>query len=353
MTFYEMPPRLRTDPLRRLSRFFLCGSLILASANGAAALSTKDVMPEFLGIKDWIGTDPLSRKDFEGKITLVFFWDYACLECAEDAVILNQWYYKYSMDAFDIVGVHTPQFEFEKNLDYVKRAVKKLGIKYPIAADLDSRLWNLYNNLGRPSYYFIDTRGRIRYVESGGQDYAKWEKMLQDLFKESGRASKEKISTQAAPQKDSQTTASLYLGSRRLSGFGNREPVRSDTPRIFKRPDRIERGRFYLEGKWQIDEEGFKLSESSGGLFIPFHASKVFVVIGSDSPGKQKAEIRIDGKALSDADRGKDVPKKKSAFVIKDPGLYEIVDLQKRPGDHDLEIQFLEAGEKIYALKFE
>lgn len=301
-------------------------------------------MPEFQGISEWINSPPLTKAKLKGKVVLVDFWTYSCINCIRTFPHLLDWYQRYKKQGFVIIGVHSPEFDFEKDTNNVKAAINKYKITYPVALDNEMKTWTAFNNRFWPAHYFIDAKGRIRYTHFGEGKYEESEKVIQDLLAE-----------QAATIAETQPAKAKKPGAR---------PAEEDLSQIespetylgFSRRDRlITSGRplqlneWNLEGKWGVQSERITLKEGSGKIRFRFKARKVNLVMHPGAaPGK--ALIRLDGQPVSPQKAGRDV---KDSFVnIAEPRLYEIVNSGPKAEEHTVEIEILTPGVAAYAFTF-
>lgn len=303
--------------------------------------------PEFVGISNWINSDPLTIKELRGKVVLVDFWTYTCINCIRTLPHVTSWYKKYKDDGFIVVGVHTPEFEFEKDTGNVVNATKQYNITYPVAQDNDYLTWRAYNNRYWPAKYLIDKDGKIRYYHFGEGDYDKTEMAIQELLKEKGSSvssALEKIPDSTPATRNSPET---YLGSARMQYYypsgslsnGTKNLELEENPTIHS---------FSLGGGWEISEE-FSKSQSNSTLTYHFYADKVFLVM---KPEKVNSKIKIflDGKLISDENSGNDVTD--GTVTINTDRLYNLVDLESGPETHVLKIEFLDPGIEAFAFTF-
>jgi thiol-disulfide isomerase/thioredoxin len=286
--------------------------------------------PEFVGIEQWLNSDPLTLGQLQGKVVLVDFWTYSCINCIRTLPYLTGWYEKYKDQGFVLVGVHTPEFAFEKNTENVKTAIKRHKINYPVAQDNNYGTWTAYNNRYWPAHYLIDQQGRIVYVHFGEGQYQETEATIQQLLgiEQEQEMVEENIRREVR-------TPEVYLGLRRLEFLTEEQsPSRFSQQYIF--PKELPSNFFALEGQWLFDDESIKLAGNSGKLKLDFYAKDVHLVAESE----QGAEIRIlvDGQLVQ-------------TIQVKDSKLYTLFegDISKA---RVLEIEIKGSGFRAFAFTF-
>ncbi len=296
------------------------------------------------GISEWINSNPLSEADLKGKVVLVDFWTYSCINCIRTLPHLNEWHKKYKDNGLIILGVHSPEFDFEKKKENVEAAVKKYNIEYPVALDSEHATWNAFNNQYWPAHYLVDAKGNVRHHSFGEGHYAETESAIQNLLLEAGLLTLDKIVAPKELLPDANFrnigTPEIYLGYLRINNLGNKDAgARPNEPHTFVEPMEIEENRFYFVGDWTIGSEASELTEGSGKLILRYKAGKVNIVAGS----KDGAEIPI--KILLD---------KKSApeVIISSPQLYNLVNTAGDGVWHTLEIRIPRPGLRVFTFTF-
>ena len=320
----------------------------------AAKLATKTQMPEFFPDTQWLNTNPLTRKDLEGRVVLITFWNYTSVPCLKQLARLKTWQTRYLENHFQVIAIHTPYYSFEKFPENVQNAVKKLGISLPVAVDSEGLLWQAYNRPAKPGYFIVDGRGRIRARSPEKPEEAKEKAVLEDLLREQG----ETLSEETAPVKEikeSTATGEITFGSRRLSRFGNETRPRAEIPFSFKLPADLKTGFFYLSGAWTLEDEKAVALQKGSSLTIPFQGSRVFLIAGSPRNNPLRARIRIDGQPLTKKTLGLDAKLESGAGIveIKDDRLYEAAANLKPGSDHRLEVTLEDPDAFLYAAVFE
>ncbi len=306
------------------------------------------VAPEFVGTEQWFNTPgdkPLTLRSLRGRVVLVDFWTYSCINCIRTLPYLKAWDAKYRKDGLTIVGVHTPEFPFEREASNVQTAIDENGIRYPVVQDNEQATWNAYGNQYWPAEYFIDAQGRVRYVHFGEGEYGEKEKVIRDLLAEAGRTVKGKeTQVHAVAPSATVTTPETYLGAARAERFTN--PMLSPGSHDFTAPKSLPANEFAYHGKWRITLES-AIAEEGASLDLNFGARRVYLVLGS--PGQdRKVRVLLDGQPISAADAGSDVHD--GAVTVTGQRLYNLVDLPK-VGHHVLTLE-PEAGVEGYAFTF-
>ena len=283
--------------------------------------------PEIKGISNWLNSPPLEISSLKGKVVLVDFWTYSCINCIRTLPFVTAWYEKYKDHGFVVIGVHTPEFEFEKKTDNVRNALKMFGVNYPVAQDNSYSTWNSFINVYWPAKYLVDKDGHLRYQHSGEGMYAETEKAIQTLLAETGQLVPQEILSMPDQTPRTRLTPETYLGKSRMKKFSP----------AFK----------YL-GEWIIENE-FGESSPGSSLELDFYANKVFLVIIPDS-STDIITLTLDGMPLRSDVAGKDVVNGKVLLTI--PRLYELIDLRGNPGEHILRLDFGHKGTKVFAFTF-
>jgi len=306
------------------------------------------VAPEFVGTEQWFNTPgdrPLTLRGLRGRVVLVDFWTYSCINCIRTLPYLKAWDAKYRKDGLTIVGVHTPEFPFEREASNVQTAIDENGIRYPVVQDNEQATWNAYGNQYWPAEYFIDAQGRVRYVHFGEGEYGEKEKVIRDLLAEAGRPVKgAETQVHAVAPSATVTTPETYLGAARAERFTN--SMLSPGSHDFTAPKALPANEFVYHGKWRITLES-ATAEAGASLDLNFGARRVYLVLGS--PGHdRRVKVLLDGQPISSADAGTDVHD--GAVTVTGQRLYNLVDLPE-VGHHVLTLE-PEAGVQGYAFTF-
>jgi thiol-disulfide isomerase/thioredoxin len=318
------------------------------AANGETNLPVLGIAPEFVGNQRWFNTPgdrPLTLSSLRGRVVLVDFWTYSCINCLRTLPYLTAWDKKYRKDGLTIVGVHSPEFPFEKEASNVEEAIERNGIHYPVAQDNELATWNAYGNQYWPAEYFIDARGEVRYVHFGEGEYGEKEKVIRDLLAEAGKEVRGKeTDVKAVAPSLTVSTPETYLGAARAERFTN--PMLSPGTHDFSAPAQLPANEFAYHGRWRISLDSATAAGGSS-LDLNFGARRVYLVLGS--PGRdRKVRVLLDGKPIAAADAGSDVHG--GAVTVTGQRLYNLVDLPK-VGHHVLTLE-PEAGVEGYAFTF-
>lgn len=319
------------------------------------SLPDRGEMPEFRGISVWLNSKPLSRETLKGKVVLVDFWTLSCVNCVRTLPHLKAWHERYRDSGLVIVGVHTPEFGFERERAAVEAAVRRFDIAYPVALDDDYETWKAYRNHYWPAHYFVDRTGRVRYHHFGEGGYAHSEAVLRSLLSEDGTPLPDATDTEDRTETDFDKigTPETYLGYERLEYLGSPEPV---NPRGVARYSPVMRPAanvFYLDGDWEISREWAAPRSENAALIYRFQASRVNLVMDADGEARTVL-IELDGGPLKDDELGADAERDEDTTVIKvnEGRMYELVDARGKYGEHGLRLTFPEPGVRLYAFTF-
>jgi len=308
--------------------------------------------PELRGIAGYLNTDPnISIAGLKGKVVLVDFWTYTCINCIRTLPYLKGWHETYEDDGLVIIGVHTPEFTFEREYDNVKAAVDKNEISYAVVQDNDYRTWRAYENRYWPRKYLIDIDGFIRYDHIGEGGYAQTEDVIQDLLKERmerlGRAATiedAKVSDTVDVTFGQINTPEIYFGYKFARGnFGNVEGYKPGKVVHYVLPDDRKENKAYIEGDWRNDEDGMELISERAKIILEYDAKVVNIVAGSENG--TEIEILVDGKPVSSVDVVDGL------LTVQEHKLYNVVDGETY-GKHVLEIIVKEPGFQIFTFTF-
>jgi thiol-disulfide isomerase/thioredoxin len=315
--------------------------------------------PELAKISGYINSKPFTLADLRGKVVLVDFWTYSCINCIRTIPYLNSWYEKYADDGLVIVGVHTPEFEFEKDYNNVKAAVERFGIKYPVVQDNEKQTWNAFENRYWPQKYLIDSEGYIRYDHIGEGSYTETEKVIQSLLTErTGHSGLNFTLDQVtgSPQNtqsvnfDKINTPELYFGYQYATEqLGNSEGYNPDRIVKYTIPNdtKITPNRIYLKGEWKNNADNMELQSEVGQIVLSYSAKAVNVVAG----GSGKLIILEDNNSrLNESSRGTDVSED-STVNIDGQRLYNVV-MNREYGNHQMVIDVAGKGFQIYTFTF-
>lgn len=314
---------------------------------------------DFTNLRGWINTSPLKMEDLKGRVVLLDFWTYSCVNCIRTLPHMRTLHDRYGNDPFILVGVHTPEFEFEKDPENVAAAVKRFGIKYPVAIDSENTTWKLYGNQYWPRQTLIDAKGIVRWEHAGEGDYDKMERMVQNLLKETGAEPENKSGTGkdnlGAFEYSSKTTPEIYTGSLRSQGFGNGQVcVPGSCTRFIDPKDDHSRDVPYLQGDWtQFPEYVAHATSDPGQMVLKYAARNANAVLGTFGQAPATVHVELDGKPVEKDKAGTDVmwDKTGSYLTVKENRLYDIIRTKKFE-THELRLQTTSDGFRVYSYTF-
>jgi thiol-disulfide isomerase/thioredoxin len=319
---------------------------------------TGEKAPDFSNLRGWINTSPLTIESLKGKVVLLDFWTYSCVNCIRTLPHMKILHDRYGRDSFVLVGVHTPEFEFEKNAENVAAAVKRFGIEYPVAIDSDNTTWKLYGNQYWPRQTLIDANGIVRWEHAGEGDYDKMERIIQNLLRETGS------SLENRSDKDSnklgvfeyspKTTPEIYTGSLRSQGFGNGQVCVPGSCTRYIDPKDHSRDVPYLQGDWtQFPEYIAHSTLDPGYIVLKYAARNANAVLGTSGQTPVTVKVELDEKPVEKDKAGTDVmwDKTGSSIIVKENRLYDIIRTRNFE-THDLKLQTNSDTVQIYAYTF-
>ncbi|WP_158929406.1 cytochrome c biogenesis protein DipZ [Acidisphaera sp. S103] len=332
--------------------------MMAAAQPPAASLPVEGQLPSLAGAVDWLNSPPLTAESLRGHVVLVDFWTYSCINCLRTLPYVEAWAKKYHDEGLIVIGVHAPEFAFERNIDNVRAAVKRLGIDYPVAIDNNYAIWRGFNNEYWPAHYFIDADGRIRSHHFGEGDYAESEHVIQQLLREaghkdiaSGTVSVAGKGVEAAADMTDVESPETYIGTDRAENFAS--PGGADQGQVhpYTAPATLALNRWALTGDWRVGGQDAVLTQPDGGITYRFHARDLHLVLGPAPDGKPvKFQVLVDGHAPGD-NHGVDTDADGNG-VINAQRLYQLVRLAGGIGDHTFEIRFLDPGATAYSFTF-
>lgn len=300
--------------------------------------------PAITGIQKWFNSDPLTMESLKGKVVLVDFWTYSCINCIRTLPYLKAWYEKYRDQGLVIIGVHAPEFEFEKDPANVRSAIAARGIKYPVALDNNYTTWQNFKNQYWPAHYLIDREGKVVYTHFGEGKYEITENNIRYLL--GLRGTVEAMSLDGAPAGEG-LTPETYLGYSRIENHSG-ETLQRDETFLYQTALPLPAHHWTLQGSWRVESDKSVAVEDYARLQLNFTAKKVFLVMGTTDGSPVKVSLKLDGAPL-DKNAGKDV--KGSTIIVNRHRLYELVDLPA-PETHLLEISAQQPGLEVYAFTF-
>jgi len=303
----------------------------------SAPIDPSSFAPELVPGGEWFNSDPLTLEQLRGKVVLVDFWTYSCINCIRTLPYIEEWYEKYKDEGLVIIGVHTPEFEFEKEAKNVQQAIRDFGLTYPVVQDNDYGTWQAYQNHYWPAKYFIDRKGNVRDSHYGEGDYDESEQLIRDLLEEDGTV------VEAGPINNLDYTIDslspeTYTGYGRMSNFASPEQLQKDTEAIYTTPKNLSRNEWAYGGSWNVGKEKAVAGVGST-LTFQFEAKNVFLVMNPvDNQMPVPVEVYMDGELIN-------------ILTIDKDRLYDLVKNEVM-GEHRLELRFLEGGSEVYAFTF-
>ena len=337
------------------------GAMMMSARPGqgpAADLPVEGTLPSLSGAVEWINSPPLSAEALRGKVVLVDFWTYSCINCLRALPYVRAWADKYKDQGLVVIGVHAPEFAFEKNLDNVRRAVSDLKITYPVAVDNDYAIWRAFNNQYWPAHYFIDAQGRLRFHHFGEGEYERSEMVIRQLLAEAGHAGQSADFVEpdgagvslAADDSDVQSPET-YIGYARAENFASPGGEDRDHAKTYQVPPQPALNQWGLGGSWTVGEEKAVLQSAGGRIAFRFHARDLHLVLGPAAGGQAvRFRVRIDGKP-PDADHGTDTDADGQGTVDRQR-LYQLVRQSGAVRDRTFEIEFLDPGLEAFSFTF-
>ncbi len=321
-------------------------------------LFSKGEFPSLGGATTWLNSPALTPAELRGKVVLVQFWTYTCINWLRTLPYVRAWAEKYKDQGLVVIGVHTPEFSFEKNLDNIRREAKSLGVEYPIAVDSDYAVWNAFGNAYWPALYFVDAQGQIRHHHFGEGEYEKSEMVIQRLLAETGsRELRDEVvavdpqGLEVAADWSSLKTPETYVGYSQAAGFASPGGMRWDQAHVYELPAQLRLNQWALSGDWTDKRESAVLNEPNGRIAFRFHARDVNLVMGPATPGASiHFRVFIDGKPAG-AVHGADVDGQGNG-TFSTQRTYQLIRQKKPIQDRLFEIEFLDSGAEVFCFTF-
>lgn len=347
----------------RLIDMFSPGRVSSQNAMTASTAHLEDPLaaltPSLSGATKWFNSSALSFEDLKGKVVLVDFWTYSCINCLRTLPYVKAWADKYKDQGLVVIGVHTPEFAFEKDPTNVAKALQDLGITYPVAMDNDYAIWNTFENRYWPAHYFFDRNGKIRHHHFGEGGYDESEKVIQELLEENGKTVKDHRvqvqgqGVQAAPRFQDVQSPETYLGYARAQNFKLRPILKADREEKYQLLKNLGLNEWTLGGSWSIDAEKATLMKAPGKLAFRFHARDLHLVLGPKDVGNSiRFRVTIDGKAPGSR-HGMDI-NENGEGVVNGNRLYQLIRQSDTEPiqDRTFEIEFLDPYVEAFAFTF-
>jgi thiol-disulfide isomerase/thioredoxin len=306
----------------------------------------------------WLNSPALTAASLRGKVVLVDFWTYTCINWRRTLPYVRAWAEKYRDQGLVVIGVHAPEFAFERDLGNVRWAVQDMKVGYPVATDNDFVIWRAFHNQYWPALYFIDAQGRLRYQQFGEGSYRQAEMVIQELLIEAGATgiSREPVAVEpqgaeVAADWDDLRSEETYVGYARGEGFASSGGAVLDVPRLYALPSRLRLNAWALSGEWTVQNPAAVLNKANGTIAYRFHARDLNLVMGPPTPGTPvKFRVTVDG-APAGAAHGADVDEQGYGTADRQR-MYQLIRQPKPIGDRLFEIEFLDPGIEIFAFTF-
>ena len=310
-------------------------------------------LPPLDGATGWFNTAPLTREALRGKVVLVDFWTYSCINCLRALPYVQGWADKYRDHGLVVLGVHTPEFAFERDAGNVREAIASLGITYPVATDNGYALWRAFENRYWPAHYFIDGEGRIRYHHFGEGEYARSEDVIRRLLADNGATGlpggyvdNRRDGAAAPPSGNARITPETYLGYARAKQFAGRTAPGAEAD--YTTPATLDLHQWALQGRWKIEPEHAQVMQAGGSISLRFRARDLHLVLAPGEDGKPvRFRVTLDGRPPGDA-AGSDIDAAGLGTVTRER-LYQLVRQPGGPAERLFEITFLDPGARAYA----
>jgi len=308
-------------------------------------------MPELDGAVAWLNSEPLTPEALRGQVVLVDFWTLTCINWLRTEPYIRAWSRAYRDDGLVVIGAHTPEFSFERDVERVRQSVAAMDIDYPVAVDSDYAIWNAFSNHYWPAAYFIDKEGVIRHHVFGEGQYEEQERVVQQLLGiDRDLVDVEGVGIEAAADWDQVRSPEAYLGYGRGQGFDSPGDMAYDESRAYALPEHLPLNHWALSGKWTIGGEQITVDEAGAGLAFRFHARDAHLVLKTDIGSAIPFRLLLDGELPGDA-HGLDVATD-GRGTLQEGRLYQLVRQHGDVQDRTLEINFLEPGAEAYVFTF-
>ena len=332
------------------------GATPAEGANGLN-LGIEGGFPSLAGASEWLNSPPLTRESLKGKVVVIDFWTYSCINCLRSIPYIGAWAQKYKDHGLVVIGVHTPEFAFERNIENVRTAIAKLKIAYPVAIDNDYKIWRAFDNEYWPAHYFIDAQGRMRFHHFGEGNYDESERAIQQLLTEAGNTNVpqgivnvEASGAEAAASNGNDESPETYIGYNRADNFVSPGGLVEDESHAYAAAD-LKPNQWSLSGDWLVNGESATLNSPDGKIAYRFHARDLHLVLGPSADGKPiQFRVTVDGRAPEE-DHGADTDADGHG-VVDGQRLYQLIRQNGAIRDRTFEIEFLDPGVHAYAFTF-
>jgi thiol-disulfide isomerase/thioredoxin len=324
----------------------------------AAELPVEGELPQLGGATAWLNSEPLTPAGLHGKVVVVQFCTFSCINWLRTLPYVKAWDRTYRDDGLVVIGVHSPEFPFEHDVQKTKSALRGMGVDYPVAVDNEFAVWRAFDNAYWPALYFVDAEGRIRHHHFGEEDYERSERVIRQLLAEAGSdaVDEEPVSVGAdgvylAADWTTLRSAETYVGYARATGFASPGGLEPDSRMVYAEPSRLGLNHWALSGDWTVGAQIATLNEAGGRIVHRFHARDVNLVLGSAPDGRPtRFRVLVDGEPPNRAG-GLDVDERGDGTVSEER-LYQLIRQDGPITDRTFEITFLDAGARAYVFTF-
>ena len=325
----------------------------------AVPIRIEGEFPSLGGATEWLNSPPLTAAGLHGKVVLIDFWTYSCINWRRSLPYVRAWAERYKNQGLVVIGVHSPEFEFEKSVDNVRWAAKDMRIDYPIAIDSDHAIWRAFRNDYWPALYIIDAQGHIRHHQFGEGGYEKSERIIQQLLEDAGLSdighglvSVDAHGAEAAADWGDSKSPETYVGYERAENFVSRDGAILDKPHVYVAPAQLRLNHWALSGDWTTGKQATVLNKTGGRIAYRFHARDLNLIMGPAARGAAvRFRVLIDGQPPGAA-HGADVDAQGNGSVAEPPRMYQLI---RQPGpieDRQFEIEFLDPGVAAFDFTF-
>ena len=327
-------------------------------ASGSVHLPVEGQLPSLSKAGEWLNSKALASADLRGKVVLIEFWTYSCINWRRQLPYVRAWAEQYKAQGLIVIGVHAPEFSFEKNIDNVRQAAKDMRIGYPIVIDNDHAIWRAFNNEYWPALYFADVKGRIRHHQFGEGEYQQSEIVLRQLLAEAGAdgldhevVSLDPVGAEAVADWSDLRSPENYVGYERTENFASPGGTKRDKHHDYAAPARLKLNHWALSGNWKVGREAITLNNAGGRIIYQFHARDLHLVMEPAVPGTSvRFRVLIDGAPPGGA-HGVDVDDQGNGTVTE-PRMYQLIRQGKPIVDRQFEIEFLDSGVEAFSFTF-
>jgi thiol-disulfide isomerase/thioredoxin len=333
-------------------------SVVQQTISAAGSLPLEGELPSLRGAIEWLNSPPLTAAGLRGRVVLIDFWTYTCVNWRRTLPYVHAWAEKYKSQGLVVIGVHTPEFSFEKDIENVRQAAREIGADYPVAIDSNYEVWRAFNNQFWPALYIVDAQGRIRHHQFGEGGYQRAEVIIQQLLAEAGNpglnhelVSVNASGAEAAADWHSLKSPETYVGYGQTENFASPGGAVLDKSYVYAAPAHLELNAWALSGNWTIRKEATVLTGKSGRIVYRFHARDVNLVMG---PPKRGASVRfralIDGRPPGAA-HGSDVNEQGNG-IVTEPRMYQLIRQPQPIVEREFTIEFLDPGVEAFDFTF-